>query len=429
MIKSETIVQIHKVKKPGQKKKMINALSALVFFIILTCSAFVFLYPKNQKFILEEYQINTVSIDDLENSISLTGLIDLDKQEAVLAPYNSVCTSISKESGELVKKGETILILDSITLLQERDTSVTVLKKIEREVIKNTIYYQRAKRVIELSIKKSERATLKGEKKLKKIESLYDLESATLQELESIRDEQLELIDNHNDILLSLDNLEEDYISDNILFDYDLKSIHDQLNRQNDLIDRLTIKAPFSGTILSIETKTGELVSGNQSIVNIGDMNTPYVILNVPEKNRQFLSLNQPLEIKIDKKIYLAKLNQINAIATRGAKGGTTIQVEAVFNEIPENIVPGARCGAEIIVSTTPDSLILPRGAFISTGKDRYLYRVSNNGKQAERIKIVFGSMNSTNVAISNGVDIGDEIITSGYSDFINKEIIYLKSN
>lgn len=427
MEQTDPIVQIHRVKKPGQKKKMINAIAALVFFIILISISFIFLYPKNQKFILEDYQVNIITIDDLENRISLTGVIDLSNREAILAPYNSVCTSKIKKSGDNVIKGEVILILDSAKLLQDKEETVTELKKTDRLKIRNKMTYKRSRRASELSIKKSQRAIHRGDKKLDKMESLYKLGSATLQELEAVKDDQVELTENHYDIITGLANLEEDYISEEILLNYDLKTLNDQLSHYNKLIESLIIKAPFNGTILSVEPEIGEIVSQNEAIIKIGDLRTPYIILDVPEKNRQHLSLGQCLDIKIDKKVYTGKLSQINAVATISTNGGATILVEADFDTPPDNIIPGGQCGAEIIVNTISNCLTLPRGSFIVTGKDRYLYKVNANRTKAERIKIVYGNMNTSKVAIESGVEIGDEIITSSYTDFIDKEIIYLQ--
>lgn len=429
MIKNDPIVQIHKIKKPGSKKRMLNALVVVIFFIIIIIAAFLYLYPKNSKYILEDYTSDTVSIEDLENRIALTGLLDLKKQESLTATYSSVCTSIFKESGDFVKQGDVILVLESQTLLQDRDKAITELKKVEREVIKSANSYKRSKRALELSVKKSERAIERGEKKLDRIKTLFDMGSGTLQELEVVQDEYLELQETHKDLQTELDNLAEDLIADKILIDYDLNLLKDQVNNIEDQINNLTVKAPFNGTILFVNPTLGELVSQNVVVVKIGDLNTPYIKLNLPEKNRSNVNIGQLLEIKIDNKVYKGELTQINAIATRTAKGTTTIQVEGSFNTIPENIIPGSDCGAEIIVSTTPNSLTLPRGSFISTGKDRYLFKISNNGKTAERIKIVYGSMNSSRVSITKGVEIGDEIITSGYSDYINRELISLQNN
>ncbi len=424
MVEREPIVQVHRVKKPGQRKKLINALIALIVFIILACSAFFFLYPKKNKIVLNDFTTATVSLQELENSLSLTGLIDISSKKSILSPYDAVCTSILKKSADFVEKGEVILTLDSPTLINDRDKLLTDLKKLKRENLKREIIYKRNIRSTESRIKKANRQLERAQESLKQIQSLYDLESATLVELKDAQDLVEDTKDESDDAKTSLINLKEDFKAENELIKFDTDSYNDELEIKNSTIGNLDIKSPITGTVLTLGVEVGDQISQHTSIVNVGDLKTPYIKMQVPEKNRKHISVGQKVNIKVGNKYYSGVLTQINAMAVQGAKGGAAIAVEAAFDNPPEGIVPGAKCGIEIIINKTKDALTLPRGAFIISGKERYLYIV--DGKEAKRVKVEFGAMNSSHIAITKGVNIGDEIIISSYSDYISEEKIYL---
>jgi len=429
MSEKETIVQIKNVKRPGYKKKITNAIISVILFILLIIISFIFLYPKNRKYTLEDFDKATVNLSDLDNTISLTGVIGLKKSINLFSPETTFCKQVLKKSGDSIKEGELLIILDSSTLLLERDSILDELKKVEREVLKNDIVYKRDKRVIESNISKLQRANLRAKKNMDKIHELYKLGSATLQEYETAQDEFLELKEGYNEAKESLINLDEDLKAQNFLIEYDQNNLNEKLKRKEKEIEKLSIKSPISGTVISINIKEGELINSNILLASVGDLNTPYIELEIPEKNRQYINNNQSLNIKVDKKVYKGKLFQIDASALITSKGNAVVKAKADFIEAPSNIIPGSQCGAELIISSVEDCLTLPRGTYIVSGKDRYLFRISEDGKMAKRIKVQYGNMNSSLVSIKDGVEIGDEIVISSYSDFVDNEEIYLKTN
>lgn len=426
MSNSEPIVQVHKIKRPGQNRKIINALITLIIFAVLGCSAFLLLSPKDKKFTLNSYSTNFVELMNLENTLSLTGEIDINKKESILSPYDSICTSILKRSGDSVAKGETILKLSSSKLIEEREKLETDLKKLERNILATEIKYKRAIRTKESNIKKNHRLLKRSIKDYENAKKLYEFESITLKELNSVEDKKIDLEEQYNSSVTELEHIKEDYTNDKILLDYDIDETLSQLTKNSNLIQSLTVKSTITGTLLSINIEEGEVINKHTPLFELGDLSTPFVKLNIPEKNREHISQDQEVRFRIGKKEYKGKLTQINAMAKQSSKGGPVITAEAEFINPPKGLTPGSNCGAEIVMNTTENALTLPRGPYIISGKDRYLYRV--NGEKAERVKVVFGAMNNSHIAIKEGIELGDEIITSSYSEYINKEIIYLKS-
>jgi HlyD family secretion protein len=69
--------------------------------------------------------------------------------------------------------------------------------------------------------------------------------------------------------------------------------------------------------------------------------------------------------------------------------------------------------------------MMIPRGPYLTTGSQRYLYKVEGN--VARRVDVTFGVMEGNTVEVLTGVEAGDEVITSGYQNFIEFEQITLE--
>ena len=69
--------------------------------------------------------------------------------------------------------------------------------------------------------------------------------------------------------------------------------------------------------------------------------------------------------------------------------------------------------------------MTIPRGPYLTTGSQRYLYKVE--GSIARRVAVTFGLMEGNTVEILSGVEPGDEVITSGYQNFVEYEEITLE--
>jgi len=80
---------------------------------------------------------------------------------------------------------------------------------------------------------------------------------------------------------------------------------------------------------------------------------------------------------------------------------------------------------ATITLGTTTDSLVLPRGAYLTTGGQKYVYKV--NGTTAKKTAVEFGDMQGNKVVVTKGLEAGDRIITTGYTSFIDSDTVELK--
>ena len=84
----------------------------------------------------------------------------------------------------------------------------------------------------------------------------------------------------------------------------------------------------------------------------------------------------------------------------------------------------GSTVIATIVLSVEQDALVLPRGAFLTTGGQKVVYVI--NGQLAEKTSVSFGDIEGNWVQVNSGLKVGQQVITSGYQNYISHTAITL---
>ncbi|NRB81389.1 MAG: hypothetical protein HRU38_22450, partial [Saccharospirillaceae bacterium] len=105
---------------------------------------------------------------------------------------------------------------------------------------------------------------------------------------------------------------------------------------------------------------------------------------------------------------------------------GSTVSVVVKPVENSGEFLLGSTAIGEFSLGIQKDVLTLPRGAYLTTGSQRYVY-VINDG-QAVKTAVSFGDIQNNTVQILSGLTQGDEVIVSGYQNFISEQLISVKT-
>ena len=112
-------------------------------------------------------------------------------------------------------------------------------------------------------------------------------------------------------------------------------------------LDRIKIKAPFSGIIDHINPKIGELVTKGNICAKLINNNPMLVIGNISERNIDKLKIGMPVDIKlITNEVLNGKINFISSSAEPNTR---TFLVEAILDNKDHKIKDGTT--AEIIIT------------------------------------------------------------------------------
>jgi len=176
-------------------------------------------------------------------------------------------------------------------------------------------------------------------------------------------------------------------------------------------LDRLQIKAPFSGLITSLSVQEGQWLSIAEPILSIVDMSRRVVEIRVDVSDSARLNVGQEVILSseaFDGKTWNEKITKIGAEAqTEGAVN--IIKVHTSLGRKAPKLRIGQQVDAEIRVASKNNALLLPHNVL-------FTHNGSPHAAVVENAKIVFipvvtGIESVLQVEILKGLRLGQEII------------------
>jgi RND family efflux transporter MFP subunit len=167
------------------------------------------------------------------------------------------------------------------------------------------------------------------------------------------------------------------------------------------------------------------LIAKNTALITVANRSLTYVDLEVNEEYAANLSVGQKIEVTVGSTAFNATITQIGKTAAMSSDGLTatvSVRTKPVDNV---TLTPGASAVATLSLGEKEKALTLPRGAWLTTGNQKYVFKIEGN--KAYKTEITVGEIQGTKVEILTGLKKGDVVITSGYQDYLASESIELK--
>jgi HlyD family secretion protein len=202
-----------------------------------------------------------------------------------------------------------------------------------------------------------------------------------------------------------------------------LRGAQSKLTNVSEKQTQLTLVAPVTGRVMKLSATVGQAVTAQTLLATVASSQDVRVVANFPEAQASRLSVGQVANLKIGEVTYPGTVVQISPNAESG-QNGPVVPVTLGFDNVPEGIRIGASSSVEIEVGRKDDALFLPRGAYLSTGGERFVYLVG--GETATRTETIFGLVDGNNVEVREGLQLGDKVIVSSYEAFKDKAEITL---
>lgn len=195
------------------------------------------------------------------------------------------------------------------------------------------------------------------------------------------------------------------------------------------------LTAPANGTVISINTKLGAPVEPTDSLAELADLKTIYLIATLPQatagKIKQGTQAKIRFPIRPDKE-YTATLLKFAAcpcpdpacalgqdVSTRSEKteGADLNTAGVIFTiENPDNqLRPGMNAECSIVMEKREGVLSVPREAIQGGATNRHVYVKHMTIPNAfDRVNVQSGISNNDRVEILDGLLPGDEVVTRG---------------
>jgi membrane fusion protein (multidrug efflux system) len=222
----------------------------------------------------------------------------------------------------------------------------------------------------------------------------------------------------------------------------DLKSKRALAAQQQALIDKKTIRAPFSGRLGITTVNPGQYLNPGDKIVTLQTIDPVYVDFNLPQKSVGELQVGQVVNVASDGFPGVAFPGKISAISPKVDTTTRNVVVEATLANPKRQLLPGMFANAAVEVGDKKHYLTLPQTAItynpygstvfvVMTGDEAAAVARANaaasggsapapaqaasgSGLVVQQAFVITGETRGDQVAILKGLKEGQQVVTSG---------------
>jgi membrane fusion protein (multidrug efflux system) len=220
----------------------------------------------------------------------------------------------------------------------------------------------------------------------------------------------------------------------------DLKSKRALAAQQQAIIDKKTIRAPFSGKLGITTVNPGQYVNPGDKIVTLQTIDPIYVDFNLPQKQVGSLQVGQVVNVTSDGFAGLLFPGKITAISPKVDTTTRNVVVEATLANPKRQLLPGMFANAAVEVGDKKHYLTLPQTAITYNPYGSTVFVVmtadeaaaaareaasgasaaapakaaSGSGLVVQQAFVITGETRGDQVAILKGLKEGQQVVTSG---------------
>ena len=390
---------------------------------------YLLLMPRERVFRLTDYTIDTVQKGDLSQTTQASGTVSIPSTLSVLSPESGYAATLMVEEGEFVQKGRILARLDVPDLLLELEDLLIDLQ-IKRQNLDTSLEETRfALMKLQKSVDYAAEDIQDARDDVARMEKLVEINDSRQSELDTANTSLRTLVRGKDDLVFSMEETRSLALLSQESQKAEITRVETEVARLRERIDDASIRNPMDGEVLEIAAALavpGTLIGVNEPLFSIADRKTAIVELDVSEVYSGLIEPGLPVRLTVGNQQISGSVTAVGKVATASSDGiGSTVVVKVKPQGDPAVLVPGSTVVGEMKVGQQADALYLPRGPYLTTGSQKYLYVV--DGSTAIKREVSFGTVQGNNVVILRGIEAGEKVLVSGYQNFIEYNEIKLE--
>jgi len=187
------------------------------------------------------------------------------------------------------------------------------------------------------------------------------------------------------------------------------------------MIDRKTIKAPFSGILGIRQINLGQYLAAGQAIVSLQALNPIYVNFGVPQQQSSLVKIGRTLQLTSDDVPGVEFAGRVTALDSVVNEATRNIQVQATLPNPGGKLRPGMFVQVELRMGASRNVISLPASAINYAPYGDSVFVVGDlkdpKGKSYRGVRQQFVKVEGSRgdqVAVVSGLNAGDEVVSSG---------------
>ena len=371
----------------------------------------------------DKITISTVKEGEFQEFIPVTGTVKPRTTFYLDAILGGIVEKRYVEEGAMVQKGEKILKLSNsnvqLNALQQESFTyqqINDARNTRLQIEQNSI-------ALQTSLVTSNYALINAHEVFDRERKMWEKALISQQEYEQAQN-------NYNQAVEQQELARRNFVQDSLLKQNQLTQIAGSIDRlQKNLelirenIDNLTVRAPISGQLTSLNAETGQSKSPGDQIGLVDALDGFKVRADIDEFYIARVMKGLHATADIDGNNYHLTVTKVFPEVTGGK-----FQVDMEFDGVvPGGIRRGQTLQIRLQLSERTTALLLPRGGFYQKTGGQWVFVLNKSGDIAVKRNVGLGRQNPDYFEVLSGLKPGEQVVTSSYDNFGDADELLIK--
>ena len=187
--------------------------------------------------------------------------------------------------------------------------------------------------------------------------------------------------------------------------------------------NKLEVRSAIDGELGLLDVELGQNIVAGQNIGQINDLSDFKVQAQIDEHYIDRVRPGLSASFSRDGKTYLLRVRKVYPEVRNG-----TFRTDFVFvGERPAQMRSGQTFYVELALGKSQQATLIPRGTFFQTTGGNWIFVLDKSGRNAYRRNISIARQNPQYYEVTDGLEPGERVITSGYEAFKDNEVLVIK--
>ena len=187
--------------------------------------------------------------------------------------------------------------------------------------------------------------------------------------------------------------------------------------------NKLEVRLAIDGELGLLDVELGQNIAAGQNIGQINDLSDFKVQAQIDEHYIDRVRPGLSASFSRDGKTYRLRVRKVYPEVRNG-----TFRTDFVFvGERPAQMRSGQTYYVELALGKSQQATLIPRGTFFQTTGGNWIFVLDKSGRKAYRRNISIARQNPQYYEVTDGLEPGERVITSGYEAFKDNEVLVIK--
>lgn len=187
--------------------------------------------------------------------------------------------------------------------------------------------------------------------------------------------------------------------------------------------NKLEVRSAIDGELGLLDVELGQNIAAGQNIGQINDLSDFKVQAQIDEHYIDRVRPGLSASFSRDGKTYRLRVRKVYPEVRNG-----TFRTDFVFvGERPAQMRSGQTYYVELALGKSQQATLIPRGTFFQTTGGNWIFVFDKSGRKAYRRNISIARQNPQYYEVTDGLEPGERVITSGYEAFKDNEVLVIK--